>query len=350
MKEIHNIENGHWDLLAKVWTGNADESETAEAEAWKDQSPENQSAFVTGQKIMDKTGLYFQMKRFNTGEAWEKVSSSIHSGESSIVPPALQNIRSLRLTFLRIAAVLVLALLLGSVGFYIGMNHRKADVFTEVLANDRQVLHDVFLPDGTQVTLNSNSKITFPKEFKGGFREVALEGEGFFHVKPDADTPFVISAGDARIQVLGTSFNVNARRNAQTVEVVVETGKVRFHSNYGQEAETDGLILVQGEKGLLFTESHRLEKTLNDNPNVSAWRTHELIFNHTRLRDVVSDLEKVYHVEIQLSDPSLLELEYTAHFNDQTIDFILDVIRLTFNLELIAENGQYFLTTRTNHP
>jgi ferric-dicitrate binding protein FerR (iron transport regulator) len=243
-----------------------------------------------------------------------------------------------------VAAIALLALALGSAGFYVGWRQQKTAVFTEVISGENQVLHDVTLPDGSVVSLNSTSKIHFPRQFSGKQRKVSIEGEAFFNVKPDPENPFVISAGTALIRVLGTSFNVCARPGENTVEVTVETGKVQFGCNRLAQKPCDQLILTPGEKGVLFSADQTLKKSVNDNPNVNAWITHDLIFNKTTLREVTDVLQGVYHIDIQLSDPALGDLVLTAHFNDQPIDFILEVIRLTFSLELSAQNGQYFLT------
>jgi ferric-dicitrate binding protein FerR (iron transport regulator) len=212
------------------------------------------------------------------------------------------------------------------------------------------VLYGVTLPDGTVVTLNYNSKLHYPKQFTGKFRKVSIEGEAFFEVKPDASKPFVISAGKAQIKVLGTSFNVCARPGDKTVEVTVETGKVQVGCHELAQQPCHNLILTPGEKGIMFTSDNEFKKSLNENPNVTAWKTHDLVFHKTRLEEVITNLENVYHADIQLSDPSFNDLVLTAHFNNQSIDFILEVIRLTFNLELSTQNGQYFLTAATNNP
>ena len=79
-----------------------------------------------------------------------------------------------------------------------------------------------------------------------------------------------------------------------------------------------------------------------------AWKTHDLIFNETPLHEVVNYLEEVYHVDIELTEPELNALLLTAHFEKKPIDFILNVVRLTFNLELSGENELFTLTSRNN--
>ena len=63
---------------------------------------------------------------------------------------------------------------------------------------------------------------------------------------------------------------------------------------------------------------------------------------------VIKCLEKVYHIEVDVKEPELEELKLTAHFDKKPIDFVLDVVRLTFNLELTGENEHFALSSRTN--
>jgi transmembrane sensor len=350
MEEINNIKNVNWELLARFLNDEASESEKAEVETWAGLSGENLAELESSRKLMEKSALYFQTGKFNPAVAWEKIRPELKKTAPVINSDNIWRTRYFRIKVLQVAASVLLALILGSAGFYLGFRQHKTAVFTEVISNDRQVLNGVTLPDGTHVTLNSNSKLTYPKEFSGNLREVSIEGEAFFEVEPDASRPFIISAGKAKIKVLGTSFNVNAKPGVGTVEVVVTTGKVQVFCQRPVQQPCNDLILTPGERGVLSNADNQLVKSFNDNPNVIAWKTHDLVFNDTKLTEVIRNLENVYHTEIQLSDPLLNDLVLTAHFDNQTIDFILEVIRLTFNLELSAENGQYFLTAAANNP
>jgi transmembrane sensor len=350
MKESDHIEHVNEELLAKFLSDEVSDVEKAEVESWIGRSAENEAVFQSDRDIMQKARLYYHTRKFDPDAAWKKVEGEINQSAGTDKGNHTPRIVILRRRFLRVAAILFLAVMLGSVGFYLGFRQQKTAVFTEVISNEQQVLHGVTLPDGTVVTLNSNSKLRYPKQFKGKLRKVTIEGEAFFEVKPDASKPFVITAGNAQIKVLGTSFNVCARPGDKTVEVTVETGKVQVGCRELAQQPCNNLILTPGEKGVLFTSDNALKKSLNENPNVMAWKTHDLVFNKTRLSEVIDDLEKVYHTDIQLSDPSLNNLVLTSHFNNQSIDFILEVIRLTFNLELSAQNGQYFLTAASNNP
>ena len=108
--------------------------------------------------------------------------------------------------------------------------NRPASTVGEIISTPNQVINEYTLPDGSVVALNSNSKLVFPKQFNGDTREVTIEGEAFFDVKPNPEKPFIINAGKAQIKVVGTSFNVSAYPETETLEVVVKTGKVQVIS------------------------------------------------------------------------------------------------------------------------
>ena len=207
-----------------------------------------------------------------------------------------------------------------------------------------QVLSTFTLPDGTLVSLNNNTKIKYPKRFGSETREVSIEGEAFFEVKPNKNKPFIIHAGKAQIKVLGTSFNVSAYPDAKLVEVIVQTGEVQVLNKMTEAKQTNELILTPGDKGTLVYASNTLLKSINQDPNFLAWKTHNLIFKATSLREVIVNLEKVYKVNIRLADPKLNKRLLTAQFNNDPLDFILKVIETArLNIEIQEANGQYIL-------
>ena len=88
--------------------------------------------------------------------------------------------------------------------------------------------YNLTLADGTNVWLNSDSKLKFPLHFVGNQRAVYLEGEAFFEVTSDSLKPFVVKTAEANVKVLGTSFNVMNYTDEAKVEVALLKGKVKF--------------------------------------------------------------------------------------------------------------------------
>ncbi len=348
MKKKENIENLDWDLRGKHLTDECNSQEKLEVETWLSQTDENRDEVEQDKSMLNKIDTYYQAKKFDSNTAWKNVHTQISPTKVKSIQHKNRRKETIA-QFYKYAAVIVVALFLGSIGYFIGFRNQTTAVYSEVISVENQVLNEYVLPDGSVVTLNGDSKLLFPKKFKGDIREVTIIGEAFFDVLPNPEKPFVINAGNAQVKVLGTSFNVCAYPENETIEVIVKTGKVQVISkNTDLLAENREIFLTPGEKGTLFRESHLLEKTVNLNPNFLAWKTHDLVFNKVPLQDVIRCLEKAYHVEIEVTDPVLNDLVYEGHFDQKPIDFVLDVIRLSFNLDLSVEDKHYALSSRTS--
>ena len=90
----------------------------------------------------------------------------------------------------------------------------------------------VVLSEGTEVFLNSDSRLAYPTVFKGKERVVSLEGEAYFKVAKDAAHPFIVKSGNLQIRVLGTEFNVRSY-SPTDVRVTLITGKVAVSDTCG---------------------------------------------------------------------------------------------------------------------
>lgn len=343
MKENHNIEEEKWELLAKsVYdqdTQLTSEDQTSTLDEWPVDSKEKEQLL----QMTKKVDLYFQLKKYPSDLAWEKVQQQIHNRSESNTFKVRKLIAQ---PFMRIAAAILVTALLTVAGYDIVSNWSASRQITASSASN-QTVKTVTLPDGTLVSLNSNTQLKYPKRFANSTREVTIEGEAFFEVTPNKEKPFIIHAGNAQIKVIGTSFNVNAFPNDKQVEVIVKTGKVQVVNKAAVSKQSDELILNPGDKGTLMVSSNALLKATNEDPNFLAWKTHDLIFRATSLAEVIRNLEKVYKVTIRLDDPRLNALLLTAHFHDYSLDFILKVIETTFQLETQKIDRQYILKAKS---
>jgi ferric-dicitrate binding protein FerR (iron transport regulator) len=349
MKETKNMEFFNRDLLAKYLCNEVSPVEKSEVEAWLDQSVENRDELEQNRKMLDTIDTFYKKERFDSVSAIKNVNIKLNAQKMKMVQH--KTIRKEVFTRMyKYAAVIIFAVLLGSAGFYLGFRNHTTEVFSEIISAPNQVINEYTLPDGTVVALNSNSKLVFPKQFKGNTREITIEGEAFFDVMPNPEKPFIINAGNAQVKVVGTSFNVLAYPEYETVEVVVKTGKVQVTGkNTDELAAEKQLYLIPGEKGILVVKNNVLEKTKNADPNYLAWKTHDFIFNEVPLNEVFKCLEKTYHVNIEVLEPELKELKLNAQFDKKPIDFILNVVSLTFNLDLTLDNELYTFSKHINN-
>ena len=334
-------EKPDWEMLGKYLSHETNAAETQRVEHWINQSGENRKELDEIRLMLEQSDAVYKLKNYDSEAAWNKVAEKME-------PPQSKAIRWINFrkngmkTFYKYAAVILIALLLGTAGYFIGFQNPLKEFYTTEFTSDIQNTNEYLLPDGSVVTLNSHSKIIFPKHFKGKIREVTITGEVFFDVIPNSEKPFIINAGEARIKVLGTSFNISAYPENKKVEVVVESGKVEVSCKEKTQADaTNEILLTKGEKGTFIEYENRLEKSLNTDRNYLAWKTHNLVFEETPLSEVISHLKKTYHIEIEINNKEINDLVLTAEFDKKPVDFILNVVQLTFDLSLTKENNRY---------
>jgi transmembrane sensor len=343
MNTNYNIEDEKWEQLARSIYDQerkltSEEQRLALEKLIADSDEKDQLLRIT-----EKVDLYFELKKYPIESVWQKVQDQIQEKSQNKTGKFRRLISN---PLMRVAAAILVTAMLSVAGYDVFFNPGASNKMIEIsVAN--QVVKTLTLPDGTLVSLNSNTHVKYPPKFGKYTREVSIEGEAFFEVKPNKLKPFIIHAGNAKIKVLGTSFSVSAYPSARLVEVIVKTGKVQVLNKTTNTKQNNELILNPGEKGTLVYSSNALLKTTNQNPNFIAWKTHDLIFSATSLGEVISNLEKVYKVNIRLDDPKLSGLLLTAHFNEYSLDFILKVIETTFNMEAQEINGQYILKVKS---
>ncbi|WP_423129736.1 FecR family protein [Gaoshiqia sp. Z1-71] len=329
MQKNREIEEKEWEAIARRLYN--DEARSEEPVGLGDLEEELLAGISQTARQVDR---YLMLKEFDAQQAYEKLHPRLQRPKSIL--------SRLNRPLLKIAAVFVFAVIVASAGFYVGSRPR-ANLKSAGVAVDNHGLSKIELPDGSVVTLNHDTKINYPEKFSGDTREVQIEGEAFFEVQPDVAKPFVIHAGNAVIRVLGTSFNVNAYPGNAEVEVVVETGKVQVSNRKTEAKDTDRVVLNAGEKGVYILSTSELQKSKNDNPNYLSWKTRDLVFHKTSLTEVLEQLKKVYRVQIKTEDQQTGQLLLTARFEDRSLDFILQVIALTHQLEVKKEHDQYVL-------
>lgn len=273
---------------------------------------------------------------FNADLAWENLNTRIVEQPVKVIPIVRHHRKNKALTanLLKIAAVLLIGF---GIFQWVVFNNPMKSINSEGTSTV-----PVELCDGSKVFLNSSSTIKFPEKFAESKREVNFRGEAFFEITPDARHPFIIEAGETRIKVLGTSFNVKAYPENGTIEVVVNSGKVLFYSVNKNEEPIEEVELIKGEKGIFDRNSKKICRLLNDEPNYLSWKTGILVFNGTSLDKVFSVVGKKYGVNFNVNDKELYQLKLTATFDNESLDAVLEVLKLVHNLQIV-NNGKDYL-------
>ena len=201
------------------------------------------SVYLDLKKIWEASSFQTTGEDYHVDAAWANVNSRIAASPLQVVHRFSIQSQQVKRVF-SYAAGLAAVLLIG----FILVKLVSTDTSLQTYASKLGVSTPVELSDGSHIVLNSNSEIKFPQKFGRNNREVYFWGEAFFEIAPDPTRPFVIESGDARIRILGTSFNLNARPESGTTEVVVNSGTVLFYHVDKSNNILSQITLLKGDK------------------------------------------------------------------------------------------------------
>ncbi|KAA5540578.1 FecR family protein [Adhaeribacter rhizoryzae] len=184
---------------------------------------------------------------------------------------------------------------------------------------------NITLEDGSVITLNSNSQVTYPAHFSSHKREITLTGEAFFKVAKDAQRPFMVKTGSLLTQALGTSFNINYRPGKQNVAIALATGSVKIEKNKPGN-KTQLAILLPGQQLQYSQTALTYKVSAFDAQEVLSWRAGILYFKQANLEQVIQKLEGWYGINIQVVGKipgQKKEWRYTGSYQDESLDNVL---------------------------
>jgi len=181
----------------------------------------------------------------------------------------------------------------------------KSDKTTEtavsynVLRTPRGGQFKVILPDGTAVWLNAASSIRYPVAFTGKERTVAITGEAYFEIAPDAAKPFSVSVNDMKVLVLGTHFNINAYTDEHTINTTLLEGAVLV------KTDSESRRLAPGQQARVKPGNNEIEYLKQTDVNSAiAWKNGYFSFNDEDIPSVMRQLARWYNIEVTYTDKS----------------------------------------------
>lgn len=196
------------------------------------------------------------------------------------------------------------------------------------------------LPDGSQVWLNSGSKLLYPSEFSEKNRIVYLTGEGFFKVSKNTACPFIVKTRGMNIEVLGTSFNVTAWSELNTVETVLVEGKVKLTGQKPNLFSNNNMILEPGQKGS-FDGSDKLRLLSGvDIELYTSWIDGRLKFDAEPLSDVLNKICRYYGLHADINQTLAKQHNITGKLDlNNSVHDVLNIIADLAPVECSINNG-----------
>lgn len=234
-----------------------------------------------------------------------------------------------------VAAAFLIALF---VGFLVRNNFNS----TVTYAYNGQNESSYILPDNTSVNFNSESSLSYTKHFAESDRSVDFEGVAYFDVAKDENLPFVLHCNNMDVEVLGTSFLLNAEKNAERCTLDLYTGKVKMTA-FDKKGNILSVVEINpGERGVWNATANELKTMSYSEVKEDELLTeHVLVFNNEKLSKIVEALEYIYKVEIDLGE-SCASKKLTARFSDdESIDEVLETIALVSEVTVTKEGEVY---------
>lgn len=323
------------ELLAKLKQSSLSESEFSEIQHWITESDDKE-----------------QIKQFMESH-WQQLAPEEHAQYGKKVEEIYGRILSdlddnkrngwnrWYVRIQKIAAVLILPLLMTSTFMYLKLQsgneklQRVAAVIQTVEAAPGVRSH-FFLPDSSEVWLNSQSRLEFSSNIANEpERRLKLIGQGYFNVKKDNAHPFIVETQRLSVKVLGTSFDLSAYEDDNFVRTTLEKGRVEIQNCRGAKL----LSLDPGEQSYLDVDQHKIWIKQVETSLYTSWKDGTLLFRETPLKQTAKLLERWFNCEIILSEKLLnSEFTYTGTIHEEVLDDVLKMIQMTTPIKYSIKN------------
>ncbi|WP_200978266.1 FecR family protein [Echinicola sp. 20G] len=288
---------------------------------WLEESEENVNLFLKLKKLYEEEDHPDYLPKNEIEDQWLKLEEGIEK----------KGVRSNRYKWLMGAAASVLILVAFSVFWRYGLppeGPQKESMYQTNTGERKSVM----LADGTLVWLNAGSKLVVSNDFGQEDRKVTLEGEAWFDVKKNAKKSFVVKAGDIKVKVYGTQFNINAYEWNPTISTSLEEGSISYSDGMSGE-----LFIAPGEQVIFHkVERSTTLKRFNTMDHI-AWKSNKLVLKGVPLSLAVRKIENFYgiqlHADSQLADGDLITMTIENDSPQEIVDLLNTITTNQFTMK-----------------
>lgn len=336
---LHTLEDfmAHEDFIK--WVKSPTEESNALWNAWLSKNPDKRKAANQAREMI----LLLDFKQIPAPEGkflevWERISQASEEKTSVLTVVSDRRVSASRPQwqrhwYLKVAAAVMFCLT--AAGLFTVYKRFSTVTIATAYGESRTL----FLPDGTKVTLNSNSRLSYRREdFSEHQREVWLDGQAFFAVthKPN-DENFRVHTAELQVEVLGTRFDVNSRRGRS--KVVLEEGQVKLDIQYPSR-EPQTVMMKPGDLVEVSEGTHNITHQEVDPKDYLSWRNNRIEFAGSELSEIAHWLEDNYGYTVVFSDAGLKDHKFTGSCSTDDMQELLQKLSRVFNLDIQQEGTQ----------
>ena len=322
-------EKGHIDidsLIAKELSGEISVSEKFALDRWIALSDENKTYVAEMHEVWSfvPNDPIWQPATEDTELAWKKVKAKTKTSKE---PRIIKLPR-----MLAFAASFALVI---SVAWW--FSRESTTDINYILAQTEATSETISLADGSVVELMPYSSLSYPEAFEGTIRNVSLEGAAEFIVESDKAHPFIIESGQSVIEVLGTQFFVSQASDSVFVEVT--EGIVELYAiEEMDKAKKQSVKIHKNESAFKAKAEPIVVKKALD------YHLHDLFFEATAVSEVLTELESLYGVSIEIENEEFLSCTYSAKLSQVNLYDVLEMLSLIFDIEVIQTESQILIS------
>lgn len=270
--------------------------------------------------------------------------------------------------WLWIAASVAASVIIISLLFVPNKQKAKTPYANNVVSTRPGSKSKVELPDGTQVWLNANSRITYNQHFMDSTREVQLTGEAYFDVasmvsdQTGQKIPFIIHTNSIDVKVLGTAFNVRSYPGEKTTETALIHGsiEVTLHNSPDKKIilkPSEKLVVRNDDSISVITDENeqpenepmmtlsRIKPYKGDTTThfETMWLTNKLAFENENFDNMLREIERWYNVTVVLNNESLRSLHFTGVFEDKSLNEVMEALSFSWKFQYEIKNSQVII-------
>lgn len=307
------------EVLYRFCIGEATEREAAEILRWTQESPENERELALMQMVYDGAVLY------TAGAMTEKSDAT------------LKVWRQKWLLRYAVAAAVFISAIIGVAFFTIHRDHQQWSGQMAAISIPAGQRIEMQLQDGTHVWLNAGTKFEYPTVFLGSERRVKIDGEAMFEVTHDVKRPFIVETFAYDVEVLGTKFNVAAKKAKNCFSTALLQGKVKITDHRASKE------FLMTENEIIEYIGGSLQKSHLRGDEPYCWIQGLVCVDNLTFDELMQKFEQMYGVEIVIDREELPKLHFkTGKFRvSDGIDHALSILQASsgFNYERNQETG-----------
>jgi transmembrane sensor len=309
-------------LIIKFFAGEISEEEIAFLKSWLEEDSENRRLFDKENELWQETAFQLKPEQFKVDKGWLNISSRLGLGKRKI--RSVTVIRKAKFVTLMAVTCLTALLAIGSICLWIFEKQKltvQNSLSSAISTKEGEKAH-IFLPDSTEVVLNSGSTIHYDGNFNKKERIVELSGEAYFDVSTNSQKPFIVKLGRMNVIATGTRFNIFSYSNEDRIETTLEEGVVQV-SILG----TDPITMRSGQQVVYFMKTNKVQLSEVATDTYLSWKENKLRFNDTPFEEVLRRIGRKYNVTFEITNRDLLSLKYTATFIDESIEEVMQMLK-----------------------